>query len=202
MIRCSSRVKTSGAGGGWVMDRLFCNAGRDVFRELAKLRSGKPWVAFRGSFRIQSLEGGSRADCKPGSVSTSSARASRIRNDTKRHVTTEGDCVLNAYWYAQLTVYQLGAPYARERASLDLFRPSDQGPPLRVTTGFARLSTRVKGLSLLYDRFLIEEGVYEVHVCDDGASGHPLANAAQDRRQRQSLSYLRIQVHRDHSAKT
>jgi hypothetical protein len=37
-------------------------------------------------------------------------------------------------------------------------------------TGFARLSSRVKGLSLLYDRVLLEEGVYEAHVGDDGAT--------------------------------
>jgi hypothetical protein len=36
--------------------------------------------------------------------------------------------------------------------------------------GFATLSNRVKGLSLLYDRVLLEEGVYEAHIGDDGAT--------------------------------
>ena len=36
--------------------------------------------------------------------------------------------------------------------------------------GFATLSNRVKGLSLLYDSVLLEEGVYEAHIGDDGAT--------------------------------
>lgn len=36
--------------------------------------------------------------------------------------------------------------------------------------GFAKLSDRVKGLSLLYDRVLLEEGVYEAHIGDNAAT--------------------------------
>jgi hypothetical protein len=42
---------------------------------------------------------------KPGSASGSSAANSESRNDTQGHALTEGDCVLDAYWYAQLTVH-------------------------------------------------------------------------------------------------
>ena len=36
-----------------------------------------------------------------------------IPNDTWRHPKIEADCVLNAYWYAQLAVSQLARPRAR-----------------------------------------------------------------------------------------
>src|SRR5437660_767854 len=50
---------------------------------------------------------------KPGSELVRSPYASQTRNDTWRHPKIEGDCVLNAYWYAQLTVSQLARPRVR-----------------------------------------------------------------------------------------
>src|SRR2546428_9639726 len=81
---------------------------------MQSMRTAEPSVSRpEARFVFKTGFGGPSADCKPGSESVRSPHTCQTRNDTWRHPKIEGDCVLNAYWYAQLTVSQLARPRVR-----------------------------------------------------------------------------------------
>jgi len=49
------------------------------------------------NLRLWNREGGSRADCKPGSFFANSSRRVRILGDTQRHIAARSSWVLNGY---------------------------------------------------------------------------------------------------------
>src|SRR5260370_28292114 len=112
-------LTSASSGTAWPHRRLASDlliaAGRciDSANRRAAAKSEAATAVCPANLRFWGYRRWAESGDKPGSESVRSPHACQTRNDTWRHPKIQGDCVLNAYWYAQLTVSQLTKPPVR-----------------------------------------------------------------------------------------